>query len=142
MKSKPPIKQKYIKDPLDLLKAWNEYKAHVDANPDIQQVATAKGVVEIAVKRPYLRQGFLSFFYVNYGHHVKQYLDNEAGNYNSYLEVATHIRSEWELDQIDGSLTGRYKSPNLVARLNGLVDKQQTELTTPGKLEIKFEKDE
>ena len=139
--NKPPIKQKYIQDPLDLLKAWNEYKAHIDANPDIQQVATGKGVVEIEVKRPYLRQGFLSFFYNKYGHHIKQYLDNEGGAYNAYLEVCTHIRGEWEQDQIEGSLTGRYKAPNLVARLNGLQDKVQNEVTTLGSLSVKFEKD-
>jgi hypothetical protein len=124
--SKPPIKQKYIKEPSDLLDAWNNYKTFVDSNPDIQDVATGKGILQISVKKPYTRQGFLSYFYTTYGHHVKQYLDNEGGAYESYLEVVTHIRTEWEADQIEGSLTGRYKSPNLVARLNGLADKQET----------------
>jgi hypothetical protein len=38
------------------------------------------------------------------------------------------MRNEWESDQIDGSLTGRYKSPNLVARLNGLKEQSETEI--------------
>ena len=139
--NKPPIKQKYIKDPADLLKAWNEYKSHIDNNPDIQQVATAKGVMEIAVKRPYIKQGFYSFFYNRYGHHVHQYFDNDKGAYDAYLGIVTHINAECKHDQIEGSLTGRYKSPNLVARLNGLTEKVQNEITTPGTISIKFEKD-
>jgi hypothetical protein len=139
--SKPPIKQKYIKDPADILKAWNEYKAHIDNNPDIQQVATGRGVLSIEVKRPYLKQGFYSFFYNKYGHHVSQYFDNQNNSYTAYLDVISHIRGEWEQDQIEGSLTGRYKAHNLVARLNGLTEKVQNEITTPGTISIKFEKD-
>jgi hypothetical protein len=35
------------------------------------------------------------------------------------------MRREWEEDQIEGTLTGRYKAPNLVARLNNLVEKTE-----------------
>jgi hypothetical protein len=126
--SNPPIKQKYIESPELLLKAWNDYKDIILNNPDIQEVATAKGVQQIKVKRPFQRKGFESYFFNMYGHHVKQYIDNEKGAYDAYLGVVTHMRNEWESDQIDGSLTGRYKSPNLVARLNGLVDKQENNI--------------
>jgi hypothetical protein len=122
---KPPIKQKYINNPDDLLKAWNDYKDIIINNPDMQEVATAKGVQQIKVRRPFQRKGFESYFFNVYEHHVKQYIDNQKGAYDAYLGVVTHMRNEWEADQIEGSLTGRYKSPNLVARLNGL--KEQTE---------------
>ena len=124
----PPNKQKYIENPEALLKAWNDYKSSLDKNPDIQQQATAKGVTEIRVKKPYLRKGFESYFYNTYGHHVKQYIDNEKNAYEAYLGVVTHMRNEWECDQIEGSLTGRYKAPNLVARLNGLTEKTETKV--------------
>jgi hypothetical protein len=126
--SNPPIKQKYIKTPEDLLQAWEDYKKSVDSNPDVQQIATAKGVQDVRVKKPYQRKGFETYFYKIFGHHVKQYIDNYEDAYESYLGVVTHMRNEWESDQIEGSLTGRYKAPNLVARLNGLVDKKETEI--------------
>lgn len=36
------------------------------------------------------------------------------------------MRKEWEDDQIGGTMTGRYKAPNLTARLNGITDNQNT----------------
>jgi hypothetical protein len=122
-KRKPPIKQKYIESPEALLKIWDEYKAHIDKHPDVQEMATAKGVQVIRVKKPYMRQGFEAFVYRKYGHAVHQYIDNYQGNYSSYLGIVTCMRNEWQEDQIEGTLTGRYKAPNLVARLNGLVEK-------------------
>lgn len=123
---KPPLKQKYIKNPEELLTLWDEYKAEIDSNPDRQDIATGKGVFTINVKRPYQRKGFERFVYRRLGFHVHQYIDNYNNSYESYLGVVTCMRSEWEEDQIEGTLTGRYKAPNLVARLNGLVEKTDT----------------
>src|SRR5574343_827325 len=114
-------KHKYIESPEHFLKLWDEYKAKIDANPAKEQVATGKGIFTIEKKRPYQRNGFESYVYANYGFHVHQYID-ECGKkdspYAEYLGVVTHIRNEWTEDQIDGTLTGIYKAPNLVARLN------------------------
>lgn len=123
--NKPPIKQKYLESPDELLKAWDEYKKNIDNNPDVQEQATGKGVQVIRIKKPYQRAGFQSYFYRNYGFHVHQYIDNYKGAYDAYLGVVTCIREEWEEDQIEGTLTGRYKAPNLVARMNNYVDKTE-----------------
>lgn len=123
--AKPPIKEKYISSPEELLQLWDEYKDSIDENPDVQEIATGKGVHEIRVKRPYQRKGFEAFVFRKLGHHVHQYIDNYENRYDSYLGVVTCMRSEWEEDQIEGTLTGRYKAPNLVARLNGLTEKVQ-----------------
>lgn len=123
--NKPPIKQKYLESPDELLKAWDEYKKNIDNNPDVQEQATGKGVQVIRIKKPYQRAGFESYFYRNYGFHVHQYIDNYKGAYDSYLGVVTCMRAEWEEDQIEGTLTGRYKAPNLVARMNNYVDKTE-----------------
>lgn len=120
--------------PEELMDEWDLYKMQIDNDPDIIQVATPKGVIETEVKKPYLRQGFLSFIYRKYGFHVHQYFDNYKNGYDSYLGVVTCIRSEWEQDQISGTITGKYKAPNLVARLNGLTDKK--ELDVKGSLNI------
>ena len=123
--SKPPVKKKYVDSPQNFLKLWDEYKASIDSKPDAQQVATAKGVQVIEVKRPYLRKGFQRFVFRNYGFNIHQYIDNYNGAYNAYLGVVTCIRDEWEEDQVEGTLTGRYRAPNLVARMNNLVEKTE-----------------
>lgn len=126
--SKPPIKKKYIETPQRFLELWEEFKLYVDSNPDTQQVATVKGVVEIKIKKPYLRQGFEAFVYKNYGFTIHQYISNQGNLYDAYVPIVTHIRNEWEDDQLSGTLTGRYKAPNLIARMHNLVEKTQTEI--------------
>ena len=133
--SKPPIKKKYVETPEAFLELWEEYKQYVDSNPDLIEEITNKGVVVKKVKMPYLRQGFEAYVYRNYGFHIQQYFKNQDGLYGSYIPVITHIRSEFENDQIGGTLTGRYKAPNLVARLNGLVEKAQTDNTITVKID-------
>jgi hypothetical protein len=119
-------KHKYIETPERLLEMWDEYKASL-GNDTIEQASSRGDVVSLSVKKPLLRQGFEAFVYRKYGFLVKQYLDNQDGLYSEYMGVITCIRQEWENDQITGSLTGLYKSPNLVARLNGLAEKTQNE---------------
>ena len=131
----PPIKKKYVETPEAFLDLWEEYKSYVDSNPDRIEEVTNKGIVVRSIKMPYLRQGFESYVYKYYGFHIHQYFKNQDGLYDAYMPVITHIRSEFENDQIGGTLTGRYKAPNLVARLNGLVEKQQNDTS----LTIKFE---
>ena len=125
-----PDGTKYIESPEQFLKLWNDYKRTVDETPDVQQVATAKGVQYLEFKRPYLRKGFESYVYNKLGFHIHQYIDNWKDEYADYLGVVTHIRNEWESDQIDGALTGRYKAPNLIARLNNLVERQENTIVT------------
>jgi hypothetical protein len=117
---------KNIDNPEDLLSLWEQYKQEVDANPDVIEQATPKGdIVSLNVKKPYLKQGFEAFVFRIKGYTIGDYL---RGDYEEFSHVVTCIRNEWEVDQISGTLTGRYKAPNLVARLNGLADKQETKL--------------
>ena len=132
-----PKGTKYIETPEKLLAMWDEYKEYVDSSPDKIQKATNNGVQTEMVRKPYLRQGFEAFVYRKYGFNVCQYLDNQDNAYTDYLGVITCMRREWENDQISGTLTGRYKAPNLTARLNGLTDKQEHKVNV-----TKFEFDE
>ena len=112
-----------MNNPKELMELWEQYKSLIDSNPDRIEQATPKGdIVELRVRKPYLKQGFNAFVFKLKGYSIKDYLDNK---YDEFSDVVTCIRNEWEDDQISGSLTGRYKAPNLVARLNGL--KEQTE---------------
>lgn len=117
---------KMISTPEILLQWWDEYKAHVDANPDYIQEATGKGVMTREVKKPYLRQGFEAWCFRNKGLDIHHYLDQSDESYVEFRGVVSCMRKEWEDDQIGGTMTGRYKAPNLTARLNGLVEKTDT----------------
>lgn len=129
---------KLIESPEILLQWWDEYKAHVDANPDYIQEATGKGVMTREVKKPYLRQGFEAWCFRNKGLDVHHYLDQSDDSYAEFRGVVSCMRKEWEEDQIGGTMTGRYKAPNLTARLNGLVDK--TDAKTEGIQKITIER--
>ena len=119
-----------LKSPKELLKLWDEYKESVDNDIYKEQLITNKGDIKtIEKKKPYLRQGFQAWVYRNKGFHIHQYIDNYQDAYKEFLGVVTCIRSEWETDQIGGTLTGQYKAPNLVARLNGISDKKEVDNT-------------
>jgi hypothetical protein len=123
-------KHKYIETPEKLLALWDEYKSSVGFD-EIEQ-ATPKGdIISLKVKKPYLRSGFEAYVIRKLGFGISQYLDNQDDAYTEYLGVITCIRKEWETDQVSGTMTGRYKAPNLTARLNGFTDK--TDVTTNGK---------
>jgi hypothetical protein len=129
-----------IESPELLLELWNQYKDYIDSNPDLQQVATGKGVFEIQVKKPYLRQGFEAYcFNQGYGN-IHQYFSNQRGDFPEFVPVITHIRTEWQTDQLEGSLTGRYKSPNLVARINGIKDSVDDSGTKEVIIRVKHER--
>ena len=115
-------------------KVWNEYKDLVDADPHIEEVLTVKGdIVKVKKPRPYMRQGFEAYCYNNGYGHVCQYIKNQEGLYNEYIPIVTHARNEWEDNQISGTLTGRFKAPNLVARISNL--KENIEQTNNIKLD-------
>jgi hypothetical protein len=119
-------KHKKLNSPSEFLALWDEYKKSIDDNPDQLQKATNKGVQTEEVQKPYLRQGFEAYVFRTRGFHVHQYIDNYNNAYEEYLGVVTCARKEWEENQISGTLTGKYKAPNLTARLNGLTEKQET----------------
>lgn len=122
-------KKKYLESPEKLMELWTEYKNSVGYD-QIEQ-STPKGeIITLNVKRPYLKSGFEVFCFYKLGFGIGQYLDNQDKAYSEYLDVITCIRKEWETDQVSGTLTGRFKAPNLTARLNNIKDNQ--DVTTNG----------
>jgi hypothetical protein len=110
-----------MQDPKQLLELWNEYKDNVGY--DLIQQATPKGdVVELKVRKPFTRQGFEAFAFNKLGYGINHYIDNYRNKYAEFVPIVTHIRNEWQNDQISGTLTGKYKAPNLVARINAIGD--------------------
>ena len=129
-KSKPPVKEKYI-TPDELEVYWEEYKQWVIENPFKVQDYVGKDGVEVfrLRQRPLLQQRFFSWVRANKGHVVHQYFDNLRGAYNSYLGIVTRINEERQSDQIEGGMVGIYNQ-QLTAKLNGLIDKQETKIIT------------
>lgn len=122
-----------LETPEEFIQLWDEYKKHIDENPDLIEKATNKGVQVERVKKPYTRMGFEAYALRNKGIFIHQYIDNCNNRdtiYFEYLGVVTCAKREWEDDQISGTMTGKYKAPNLTARLNGLTEK--TDVTTQG----------
>jgi len=138
--NKPPVKQKYVKTPEDFLKLWEEYKQFIDDNPDVEEVVTVKGtVINRNIKRPYIRQGFEAYIYNKYRVTLRHYFDNDDNSYDSYRVIIAHTRSECYDDHVSGSITGRYKAPNLVARIHGLSEKNENRLTDKEGNDVSFD---
>ena len=56
-----------------------------------------------------------------------QYFTNQEGRYEQFVEVCSRIRKATRKDQIEGGMVGQYNA-SITQRLNGLVEKQQTEV--------------
>lgn len=123
-------KNKYIETPEKLLELWDQYKEQVGF--DTIEQATPKGeIVTLSISRPLLKSGFEAFVFRLKGFGIGQYLDNQDNLYGEYIDVITCIRREWETNQISGTLTGKYKAPNLTARLNNITERN--DMTSNGK---------
>ena len=129
-RSKPPIKEKYI-TPDELADFWEEYKQWVESNPIRIQDFVGKDGVEVfrLRQRPLLQMRFYTWVRAEKGMCVRQYFDNSKGAYDSYLAIVTRVREEWQSDQIEGGMVGIYNQ-QLTAKLNGLIDKQETKIIT------------
>jgi hypothetical protein len=126
--------------PDDLKSLWNKYKTWNNANPIIEQVVSNKGdIVEKKIPRPLLRQAFESWVFEKVGIGVGHYIELREG-YEQYLEVVTHIRNEWQNNQIGMTLAGVYKAPNLVARINGIKDNVQETGDKTISVNVKYDK--
>jgi hypothetical protein len=64
------------------------------------------------------------------------YFSNNEGRYSDYLTICARIRRIIKQDQIEGGMVGIY-NPSITQRLNGLVDKQESNVIT--KMTIEYE---
>jgi hypothetical protein len=134
--ARPVGRPRNMRTPEELLEIWDEYKSYIDTHLDKEQVVTVKGeIVEKKTKKPYLSSGFQSFVFRKYKISIKDYL---SGKYDEFSDVVTCIRNEWEEDQVSGTITGKYKAPNLVARINGIVHKAESKIEHSGTINANF----
>ena len=119
----------------DLAKAFEDYKAFVDANP-FEIVTIYKGEESVRyVPHPYTLCGFMVF--IDSHQDWCDWAKYNKGRGEDFYGVITHIETEVRDQQVTGGMAGQYNA-NLTARLNGLTDKK--DLTSKGeRIDLKFE---
>lgn len=119
----------------ELEKAFEDYKAFVDANP-YEIVTEYKGETMVRkVQHPYTLCGFMVF--VDSGREWKDFARYNKERGEDFCALITRIETDVREHQVTGGMTGQYNS-NLTARLNGLTDKK--DVTSKGeRIDLKFE---
>lgn len=124
-----PKGTKYIETPEKMWDLFLSYKENVKSNPRKKMVFGGKDFNSDFEKleRPLTMEGFENYCYEIIGC-VEQYFKNQDGLYTDYIPICSRIRKEIRQDQIEGGMVGQY-NPSITQRLNGLVEKQQNEVT-------------
>ena len=121
-------KKKYIETPEKMWDLFCAYREDVKKNPRKKMVFVGRDGSQDyeLLERPLTYDGFQVFGYEN-NLTVHHYFDNPDGAYDDYREVCTRIKKQIRDDQITGGMVGQYNS-SITQRLNGLVEKTQTEV--------------
>lgn len=125
-------KNKYIESPQKMWDLFLAYKNKVKSNPLIVKDWVGKNAETVyrEKEKPLTFVGFECFVCdntdINYPD-LTNYFENRDNAYNDYVPITSRIKAEIKNDQINGGMTMIY-SQNLTARLNGLVDKKETEV--------------
>lgn len=121
-------KKKYIESPEKMWELFCAYRDEVKNNPRKKMVFVGRDGSQDyeLLERPLTYDGFQVFGYEN-KLTVHHYFDNPDGAYDDYREVCTRIKKIIRDDQITGGMVGQYNS-SITQRLNGLVEKTQTEV--------------
>lgn len=119
-----------FKHPDELEKAWVLYKEkRIDEAkdwPKVQYVGKdGSRVVDYPVL-PLTLDGFEIYCYNNYGC-VEQYFKNQDDLYKDFIPICSRIKKEIRDHQITGGLLNQF-NPSITQRLNGLVEKTQSEI--------------
>lgn len=119
-----------FKNPDELRNAFNLYKKDLEVKAKewvkIQYVGKEGQRMEDSFKLPFTMSGFEVFCFDNYGA-VGQYFDNKDDYYDDFVSICSHIKKQIQDNQITGGLLGVY-NPSITQRLNGLVERNQTEI--------------
>tara|TARA_R110000851_G_scaffold104937_1_gene222945 strand:+ start:28 stop:453 length:426 start_codon:yes stop_codon:yes gene_type:complete len=123
-------KNKYIESPDVLLDLFNQYKEWVKKNPITIEDYVGKDATRVMREKPrcYTVEGFENYLAIkNIIQHLSDYFANTDNNYDEYSTICSRIKREVRQNQIEGGMAGIY-NPSITQRLNGLVDKKQTEI--------------
>lgn len=130
-------KPKLIKTPEELWNLFTEYVKETKSKPIKKMVFVGKdGAKEYEEReRPLTTEGLQSWlFRKGIISTLQDYFGNRDNRYNEYVNICRMIKNEIRQDQIEGGMAMIY-NPSITQRLNGLVEKQSTELS--GEVSIK-----
>ena len=119
---------KYIETPEELWKLFEAYKKDVKSKPLLvtDWVGGMGTQVERKKEKPLTMEGFSMFCWDKISQ-VKDYFSNRDGRYNDYVHICSRIKEAIRQDHIEGGMAGMY-NPSITQRLNGLVEKTQTDI--------------
>jgi hypothetical protein len=124
-------KPKKIQSPEQLWKLFEDYFKQVKSKPRKKyhlNVKTGEMVPE-PLEVPLTKEGFYNFCaHIADIQTLKDYFSNKDDRYTDYAPICTRIIGVIRQDQIEGGMVGQYNH-SLTARLNGLADKVENELT-------------
>jgi hypothetical protein len=132
-------KRKYIETPEKLWEYFQEYKKETKSKPFLIKDWVGKDAfnVQREKERPLTIEGLECWlFEKDIIGDLSHYFANTDNKYTDYLTICHAIKKAVRQDQIEGGMAGMY-NPSITQRLNGLVEKTQTEVNV-----TKFEFDE
>ncbi len=114
-----------IKSPEHLQELFNDYCREIELNPrvKVEYVGKDGNYVETPLRVPYTFEGFKDYCWEVGVGTVEQYFTNQAGLYDKYVGICSHIKNKIRRDQIEGGMVGQY-NPSITQRLNALKDNQ------------------
>ena len=121
---------KAIKNPEELWEHFINYKNLTKANPIIVvDFVGSKGQRDERPKeRPLTIEGFENYLEdMEIINDMSNYFANTEGRYTEFSTICMRIKRSVRTDQIEGGMAGIY-NPSITQRLNGLVEKTQTDL--------------
>ena len=125
-----PEGTKNIKTPEELWEHFCNYRNLIKATPIIVvDFVGSKGQRDERPKeRPLTIEGFENYLEdMNVIGQLSHYFANTDNKYSDYLTICLRIKRSVRQDQIEGGMAGIY-NPSITQRLNGLVEKTQTDL--------------
>ena len=129
--------KRIFKKASELLKAWNDYKEHKDAEAQkwrhVQYVGRDGQRVEDFPPMPYTLDGFISWYHNKYNKNIEQYFTNTSLYEDEFFSIVTHIRAERNDNVKTGVLTGHFNS-SMGNRIVGLAEKTDNNTTHNVKL--------
>ncbi len=123
---------KYIESPELMWSLFTNYKKETNTIPLTQKDWVGKDATE--VQREYTKaltmEGFecyvMDYTRITYPD-LTNYFENKEDRYSDFIPICSRIRREIRRDQIEKGLAGLI-NPSITQRLNGLVDKKQTDI--------------
>ena len=143
-------KHKYIRTPQRMWELFCLYREEIKSNP-IKITEQKKGtviipkdftgnlpdsIIELPAQRPLTIEGFENYC-ADLGiiNDLGDYFSNKNSKYSKFSTICSRIKRTIRQDQIEGGMAGIY-NPSITQRLNGLTEKNQTELTTDGSFNV------